>query len=133
VQSGASRSEVPPGALERFARVDLEPDQSPDGVERVSEEEPRAIGRAEQVGEDRELACLDPRKQDGWSAGPVKTALDLRGFEVGVDLVVDSDQVSAPFEIVNAFAEVSVSHAGGAPSQILGTPEKVIGRRERGP
>ena len=90
------------GCSQNAAGIDLQLDQLPDGVERVAEQEPGPLERAEQVADHREAAALDAREQNGRPAGLVDAALDLGRFQVGVDLRVDADELPGPLQVGDA-------------------------------
>ena len=46
------------------------------------------------------------------TAGAVDPALNASGFEMGVDLLVDANQLTVRFEIAHALLEIAVAHAG---------------------
>ena len=103
-------AEVAPAAAAARRRIDLQLDQLPDRVERVAEQEPRPLERAEQVADHREAAALDPREVERRPAGLVDPALDLGRLQVRVDLGVDADQLAVPLEVVDARAQAGVRH-----------------------
>ena len=89
----ARRAAVSPGVLGQRARIDLELDQPAHRLERVAKQELRPVERAEQVAQDRECRPLGPAKQQGRPARLINPPLDGGDFQIGVDLLVDDDEL----------------------------------------
>ena len=93
------------GFLASAARINLELDQPAHRLERVAKHEFRPIERAEQVAQNRERRPLDPAKEQGGPARLIDPALDGGDFEIGVDLLVDDDELPVSFQVADAFRQ----------------------------
>ena len=98
------------GWRESGGRADLQLDQAADGLERVAEEEPGPLERAEQVADHRERRPLDPPEEERRPARLVDPALDGGGLQVGVDLRLDRDELPVRLEVVDAFGQRAIAH-----------------------
>jgi len=102
--------QVEPGAAQRVGRIDLQGDQPGERFERVAKQKPHPLHGAEQVAQHREGTAADVPQEDRRPAGPKHPALDLGGFEMGVDRLVDNNQLAGGLEVVDAVAKRLVAH-----------------------
>ena len=96
--------------LEEIGRLDLQLDEMPHRLQGVAKEKPRPLQRAEEVADHRETPPLDARVQDRRSLGLVHAALNFRRFKIGVDFLVDADQLASPLEILHALPQTAITH-----------------------
>ncbi len=116
---------VPPGVLGDSARVDLQLDQPADRFERVAKQVFRAVERAEQVAQQRESRPLGPPEQQGRAARLVDPPLDGGDLQVGVDLLVDDDELPGRFQVADAFRQRTIAHRGEPSSRDRALPATV--------
>ncbi len=101
---------IAPRPFQGESRINLEFDKSADMSQSVAEQESRARFRSEEIADHRKPAAADARIKDGRPPALIDAPLDFRRFEMGIDLVFDANQLSAPFQVADAFGEVSVAH-----------------------
>ena len=101
---------IPPGMPRERRGVDLQFDQSADGVEGVPEQEAGTLDRAEQVADGREGRSLEPSKQDRRPLRLINPALDGGGLKARVDLGVDRDEPLMPFQVGETGGEIAITH-----------------------
>src|SRR5262249_43231168 len=70
----------------------------------------------EQTAHHRELAALHLREEQCRSPGLIDPPLDLGGFEVGIDLLLDAHELCMPFQIDETFAQVAMGHGKWIPN-----------------
>ena len=107
-QRRPGRIQVEPRPPHQIGRIDLQRDELLEPVQRIAEDVPRPLHRAEEVAEHREAAADDVRQQQGRPSGAKHPSLDFRRFEVRIDRRVDVAQLPRCFQVVNALAEVAI-------------------------
>jgi hypothetical protein len=112
LQRGARCAEVTPGSPQRLPWIDLQPDQSPNGFEGVSEQEARPLRGSEQVADDWERAALNAGEENRRASRSIETALDLGRLQIRIDFMCDPNQVPGALEVIDTLAKGSVSHEG---------------------
>src|SRR5262245_30295894 len=117
-----------PRLLPERGRVHLEAHQLSDGPQHVAEQEARTLGRPEQVADQGKPAALDADVVDGRPADAVDAAVDGGGLHVGVDLLLDRDELPGALEVGDAGSQAGITHrwsGTGAPAYFfdrLGNP-----------
>jgi hypothetical protein len=104
VPEGARHVAIAPGVFPEGGLIDLELHQAADGLEHVAEKEARPFQGAAQVADHREGRTLDPLVEQGRSARLVDSPVDGRRLEIGIDLLVQPDQLPCSFQVDHARA-----------------------------
>src|SRR5262249_31376742 len=100
------------------ARVDLQLDQVPHRFQSIAEEETCPLDGAEKIADHRKATALHAREENGRATRLVDAPVDVRGFQVRIDLRIDANQLPAPLEISDAGTKRWISH-----------PEKILAAR----
>jgi hypothetical protein len=82
---------IAPGALPKNGWVYFQLDQVPNCLQRISKQKPRAFDGAEKIADHREPAPLDAGVIDRRSTSPEDSAVDLRRFQIWIDLLLKTD------------------------------------------
>src|SRR5262249_50580404 len=99
---------MPPRPAQRLTGIDPELNELLHGPESVAKQITSPFGRAEQIGHDRERAALQVGEQNGGAIGSIELALDLGRLKERVDFLGEANQLTSPFEVVHALAQVSI-------------------------
>ena len=126
VQERLGDAAIPPGAAGDRAGVGLQLDQPADRVERVPEQEPRPLDRAEQVTHDREGRAAHPAEENRRPSGLINPSLDGCHLQVGIDLFIDLDELSRGLQIPDAFRQRTITHQA-RPPQSPRSPATTVG------
>src|SRR5262249_22183566 len=102
---GRQSARVAKWPAQRGRRVDFQLDEASNPIERMAEQEPRAVDRAEQVADRRKAAAPEPLEQNRRTLRLIHAALNLRGVEMRVDLRPDADKLPRLLEVLNRSAE----------------------------
>ena len=86
-------------------------DEPPDQPQRpLAERQLGAAGGAEQIGDEPEIGALDVGEEQRRSAGRDDAAVNLGGFEMGIDRRLHRDDVVVTAELVDEGAEIGKRH-----------------------
>ena len=80
------------------------------GPEHVAEQEARPLQGAEQVADQRKRAALDAAIQDGRALGLIDAPLNLGGFEIRIDFLVDAHELPGALEVGHTFTQAAIAH-----------------------
>src|SRR5262249_55130560 len=100
-----------------------------DGGERIAEQVARAGERAEQIADHGKPAALDVGKVNGRPLDLENPPVDSGRFQVGVDFLLDTDELSGSLQVGDALAEAAVTHT--PPCPVPGVPEQSLSKRLR--
>src|SRR5262249_10915902 len=106
----ARHVEIAPGAPPEVRWIDLQLHQVADSREPVAEEEARALHRADQVANHRKAPVLDAGKVESGAANLIDAAVHLGRFQVGVDFLLDAQQLAAGFQVGETGLQAAVAH-----------------------
>src|SRR5262245_2880893 len=101
---------VAPGPFPKGGRIDLEFDEMPDGLQRVTKKEPRTLQRAEEVADHGKGATFHPFKENRRSACLIDTPVNLGCFQIRIDLLLNAHQMAGALEVGNASTEIGITH-----------------------
>ena len=131
-QLGADVARVPELARRRRQQRLGELDEPTNQPQRpIAKRQLGAASGAEQIGDEPEVRALDVGEQQRRTAGRDHAAMDLRDFEVGIDLRFDRDKVVVTAKLVEKRAEIGERHgtAADAPATGSGRLPRLVGAR----
>ncbi len=106
------RTKVLPWTLERIHGAELELHQALDRFHCIAKNILHALSGAVNVGSHGKAASLHVVEQQGRTTGMKDPSLNSTNFYVGVDSLIDLNQVTFSLKCFEAFTCISVSHFG---------------------